>query len=134
MKHVFTILTLLAFSLFLASCNSVNTGGLMKPTAATIQVAGQLKLDAKGVIELTGNGFAPSQKLVVLFITEDGVESDIGYALEPEPVADDSGALKTEWSYGRFVKKKLVKEGSYTLTVTDEDFNQLATTEIVFVK
>ncbi len=134
MKQLLTIFTLLSFSVFFTSCNSANTGGSMEQSAAEIKVAGELKLDAKGVIELTGGGFAPSQKLVVLFITADGVESDIGYALEPEPVADGSGVLKTQWSYGRFVKKKLVEEGSYTLTVTDEDFNELASTEILFVK
>lgn len=106
----------------------------MQQPAGEIKVIGELKLDNKGVVELLGKGCGPSQKLMVLFTTEDGVQSDIGYALKPETVADSNGVLKAEWSYGRFVKKKLVKEGSYALTVTNEDFNELASTEVVFVK
>ena len=134
MKQLLTILTLLVFSIFLTSCKSVNSDSSMKQHTGEIKVAGELKLDKEGAVELIGKGFAPSQKLVILFTTEDGVQSDIGYALKPEPIADTSGALKTEWSYGRFVKKKLVKEGRYTLTVADEDFNELASTGVVFVK
>lgn len=51
--------------------------------------------------------------MMKLPVTTDGVQSDIGYAVTPAPVADAKGNWTTTWSYGRFVKKKLVAEGDY---------------------
>lgn len=106
----------------------------MNQIKAEITIAGPVKLDKKGVVEVNGKGFAPNSKIVVLFTTIDGVQSDIGYALKPEPVADAAGTWKTEWSYGRFVKKKLVANGRYNISVVDEDFNEIVSTSIDFVK
>ena len=101
---------------------------------AAITAGGPAKLDKKGTLELSGSGFAPNSEIVLVFATDDGVQSDIGYALKPAPAADAGGNWKTTWSYGRFVKKKLVKAGDYTLVATDADFNPVAKAKIQFVK
>ncbi len=119
MKKLITFLTL-ASTLLLSACLT------MTPSDPKLVVEGTLALDEKGVVELIGSGFAPNTPITLLFTTADGVESDIGYAVEPAPIADANGDWQTTWSYGRFVKKKLVAAGDFTLLATDADFNPLA--------
>ena len=76
--------------------------------AGDLSVAGDASLDKKGTLEISGTGFAAQQPILLLFTTKDGVVSDISYALDPAPKADADGNWSTIWSYGRFVKKKLV--------------------------
>ena len=113
-------------SVFLVAACSIKT-----PTPQ-ITAVGLLELDKKGEIELFGQGFAPHSEITLLLITTDGVQSDIGYAVTPAPVADATGNWTTTWSYGRFVKKKLVAEGDYSLIATDEDFTPLAQGTVTF--
>jgi hypothetical protein len=40
----------------------------------------------------------------------------------------------TTWSCGRYIARKLVKEGAYTITVTDSDYNVLAHAPVAFYK
>ncbi|SDP64494.1 hypothetical protein [Desulforhopalus singaporensis] len=134
MKRYITYLAILTLCALVFGCKNVDTSSSMKPTTAEIVVDSPVKLDEKGVIGVSGKGFEPGSKVVVLFVTIDGVQSDIGYALDPEPVADAVGTWKSEWSYGRLVKKNLVKEGRYTMSVADEDFNELTSASIVFEK
>lgn len=101
--------------------------------AADLTVTGTAALVKDGEIQLSGAGFAPAQEVVLLFTTKDGVTSDISYALDPAPVADADGNWATTWSYGRFVKKKLVSAGAFSLQATDDEFNELGATEITFV-
>ncbi len=105
-----------------------------KSRAASLNAEGPALLDKKGTMVLSGSGFKPDTDVTLLFTTKDGVESDIGYALEPPPHADASGSWNTTWSYGRFVAKKLVDEGDFTLLATDEDFNPVTRTTIKFTK
>ncbi len=134
MKRLITLLAILTLGISVVACKNVETSSAMKQGTAEIIVAGPVKLENKGVVEVSGKGFNANSKIMVLFTTVDGVESDIGYALKPEPIADASGSWKTEWSYGRFVKKQLVTEGTYSMSVVDEDFNELAKTSVMFVK
>lgn len=119
---------ILALGLAISACasNGMSDGSLT--------TAGDAKLDKKGTLVLTGSGFAPNAEIAILFKTADGVESDIGYALDPAPVIDGDGNFATTWSYGRFVKKKLVAAGDYTLTVTNDDFDPLANATVTFVE
>jgi len=102
--------------------------------ASTVMVASPiLELDKKAQVVIVGAGFEPGQEFRPLFTTMDGVRGDIGYALDPEPVANEIGAWATAWTdYGRYVKKKLVKEGVYTITVTDGEYNFLAYGAVAF--
>ncbi len=118
----------LSLSLVLGGCsmNSVKN--------ASITSAGSAVLDKNGSIELSGSGFSPNSDVTLLFTTKDGVESDIGYALNPAAHADDKGNWSTTWSYGRFIEKKLIDEGEYSLVVTDSDFIPVSQTTITFTK
>ncbi|UCG63909.1 MAG: hypothetical protein JSW12_14755, partial [Deltaproteobacteria bacterium] len=100
-------------------------GGL----APKVMVANPMvKMDKKATITIVGTGFQPDQEVSLLFTDVDGVQSDIGYALKPQPKANTIGAWVTTWSCGRYISKKLIKEGAYAITVTDGDYNILAHT------
>lgn len=102
--------------------------------AGEITVTEQPALVKDGKVAISGSGFPAGKPVILLFETKDGVVSDISYALEPAPVADKAGNWNTVWSYGRFVKKKLIGEGALTLQATDVEFVGLGKTQITFVK
>lgn len=134
MKRCITYLTILTLGILVSACKNVETSSPMKAATAEISMVSPVKLDDKGVVTVSGKGFEPGSTVVVLFTTIDGVQSDIGYALTPEPVADAAGTWQAEWAYGRFVKKKLVEQGNYTMSVVDENFNELASANVDFVQ
>jgi hypothetical protein len=107
----------------------------MAQPGPTVMVATPMvKMDKKAKMSIVGTGFKPGQEVSLLFTTMDGVQSDIGYALKPKPVANKVGAWATTWSCGRYIARKLVKEGAYTITVTDSDYNVLAHAPVAFYK
>ena len=84
-------------------------------------------------------GSKPAPQLVVvtpevalLFIDVNGVTSDIGFATDPQPVADKAGSWATTWNCGRFVDRKLIKAGTYTIKAADVDYNVLAEATVTF--
>ena len=92
-----------------------------------------LELDKKAQVVIMGAGFEPGQEVCLLFTTMDGVRTDIGYALDPESVANEIGAWSTaRTGCGRYIKKKLIKEGVDTITVTDGEYNFLAYAGVAF--
>jgi hypothetical protein len=99
-----------------------------------VSVSGPAKLDKKGTVEISGTGFEPGSEIVLLFNSTDGIKSDLSGSVKPAPVADAAGAWKTTWAYGRLVKKKIVKEGNYTIDVANQDYEKLANTTVNFVK
>jgi len=90
-----------------------------------------MKLDKKGSATLMGSGFAPGQAIRILFV-KDGVRADIGHYLKPKPEPDSYGKWNTVWSYGRFVKKKIIKEGDYKFMITDESYKEIYSTKLKF--
>ncbi|MFH1768736.1 MAG: hypothetical protein ABH858_06225 [Candidatus Omnitrophota bacterium] len=83
---------------------------------------------------IMGTGFKKKQDVNILFAGDDGVESDIGYALKPAPKSDNTGTWGTNWSAGDYVSKKLIKGGAYTLTVTDDGYNIITKAPVYFQK
>jgi hypothetical protein len=81
-------------------------------------------------VKLKGTGFTPGQEIMVLITDVDGIRTDVGWALDPEPKADASGAWETTWDASRFVSKKLITAGDYSITVTDADYNEIDTQPI----
>ena len=69
----------------------------------------------------------------IIFRDVNGVLTNIGYALKPKPKADADRSWKTTWNAKRFIEKKLVKAGDYEVSVTDTEFNELASGNIKFV-
>lgn len=93
-----------------------------------------VKMSEKLKVVIMGTGFNPGQEVRILFTTMDGVSADIGYALKPQPVANKIGAWVTTWKCGGFIKKKLIKQGAYTITVTDGEYTPLAHAPVAFYK
>ncbi|MEZ5824984.1 MAG: hypothetical protein R3C97_09650 [Geminicoccaceae bacterium] len=89
-------------------------------------------LTKEGSVVVTGAGFEPGAPIVMLMQTIDGLESDIGEYLDPALEVGEDGAFSVTYAYGAFVRRKLVDANAYKLSVTDENYNAQASTEIVF--
>ena len=102
-------------------------------SAMVVNATPVVKMDKKATfVDLYGTGFTPKQEIVILFTTADDVQSDIGDALKPEPKVDEHGQWVTRWDASIYVAKKLVKSGTFTITVTDGDYNTLASVPVSF--
>jgi hypothetical protein len=140
MKRVMYGLTAVILVVGFVGCATMGIGekepkeGLAQPGPTVMVATPNVKMSSKVKITIVGTGFKPGQEVSLLFTTMDGVQADIGYALKPKPVANKVGAWATTWSAGRYVKRKLVKEGAYTITVTDSDYNVLAHAPVAFYK
>ena len=108
--------------------------GLAQPGPTVMVATPNVKMGSKAKITIVGTGFKPGQEVSLLFTTMDGVQADIGYALKPKPVANKIGAWATTWSCGRYIKKKLIKQGAYAITVADSEYNILAHAPVAFYK
>jgi hypothetical protein len=106
--------------------------GKSEPGPTVAMGTSMVKMSKKAKAVIMGTGFKPGQEVQLLFTTMDGVQSDIGYALKPKPVANKIGAWVTTWSCGRYISKKLIKEGAYIITVTDSEYNFLAHAPVSF--
>ena len=47
---------------------------------------------------LMGTGFKPGEEIYLHFVTTDGQQADITYALKPAPKADKTGTWSTTWN------------------------------------
>lgn len=100
----------------------------------TLMIATPLvKMDKKSEVVIMGTGFKPGQEVFILFTTADGYPSDIGYALKPQPKADDTGSFACTWSAGRYVSKGFITGGAYKVEVTDTEFTPLAHSVVFFM-
>lgn len=131
MKRFFTAIVFLAVATLVVGC--ANFASKAEKSNYEVSVAGSAQLASKGKIEISGKGFVPNSNIVLLLNAGD-VKSDIGDALKPAPVADATGEWKTTWSYGRMVKKKIIKAGDYTVDVVNEDYDKLSSVTINFTK
>jgi len=105
-----------------------------KPGPTVVVANPNVKMSKKAMVTVVGAGFQPGQTVSLLFTTTDGVQADIGYALKPKPKANKIGAWVTTWSCGRYVSKKLIKEGAYAITVADSEYNIIAHAPVAFYK
>jgi len=101
----------------------------------TLTVSGPDSMDKKAAVVISGKGFSPGQEINLLLTAEDGMQSDIGYALKDAPNADQNGNWSTTWKCYDFINRKMVKAGSsYKVTATDTSYAPLAHTMITFKK
>ena len=105
---------------------------LGKSAPRLLVVTPEVALSKKATVDLKGENFKPDQEVALLFISVDGVTSDIGFAVDPQPIADQAGTWTTTWKCGRFVSKKLIKAGTYTIKAADVDYNVLAEATVSF--
>jgi len=114
-------------------CSTVGGSGSSEKTPV-VEVSGSVKMVRKASVTIMGKGFKPGQELSIILKDKNGVTTDIGYALEPEPKADASGAWSTKWNCDDFIRRKLFKAGEYQLTVTDADYTPLGSTTLSFIE
>ena len=109
-------------------CSAADLGPVV--TAATPLV----KMAKKAPVVLMGTGFKPGEQVNILFVDNEGLQSDVGYAVKPEPKADNSGSWTTTWDAGRYASKKLInpKGGAYKIIATDGEYNPIAQTVVYF--
>jgi len=100
--------------------------------APLISATPMVKMTKDVKVTIVGTGFKPGEEIIILYTDPNGVVADIGYALKPEPKADNKGEWSTTWGCGRYIKKKLITEGVTSITVTDSDYNILAHDSIYF--
>jgi len=133
MKRGVGLLVVVIFAFMAFGC--LNAGGFLSgDKTPTVEVSGPVKMVKKATLTIMGKDFKPGQELSIIVTDKNGIPSDIAYALKPEPKADASGAWSTKWECDDFIKRKLVKAGEYTLTVTDADYSPLASTSLSFVE
>ena len=128
-KIIFVLVAGIALAA-LVSCSTMSAKGpVPTPTAA----AQKIKMEKKTEVALNGTGFTPGKE-IKLVVDIDGVMTNIGDDLKPEVQVDDKGTWKTTWDCSRLISRKLIKEGTYVLTVTDADYSPLTKTAIAFHK
>lgn len=120
----------LALAAMTTACAS-RSGGVAPDASLMIS---PVKMSNKAEVVITGKGFKPDQEINIVLITSDGVQTDIGYALKPEPKPDQTGSWATTWDAGRFVAKKLVRKGANKILIFDGDYHQLAQGAVVFTE
>lgn len=123
------LVVLVTCVLGLAAVSTVYAGSASLATDPKI-----IALDKKGKVTLKGSGFKSGQELRLLLTTVDGVKADIGHYLKPVPMADSDGNWSSSFKYGRFVKKKLIKQGDYELLITDISYKTILATNLTFKK
>jgi hypothetical protein len=149
MKRIFLTLMVvfLIFGLigFTGCAKKTEKSAAMKETSGAMKMKGLGPVVSMGTplvmmagkktkpVVIIGTGFKPKEEIRVLFTTQDGLQSDIGYALKPEPKPNQSGTWGTSWGAGRYVARKLIKGGVYTITAADSDYNPIASTVVTFV-
>lgn len=132
MKRFMAALVMLAVAALFTGCAGMSSNA--KTMDYKVFVTGPAKLDKKGSIEISGTDFKPGTNIVLIFNSADGIKSDLSGSLKPAPVADAAGNWATTWSYGRMVKKKIIKAGSYQIDVMNEDYETLTSTSLTFAK
>ncbi|MBW1696605.1 MAG: hypothetical protein JRH18_13860 [Deltaproteobacteria bacterium] len=91
-----------------------------------------VKMEKGAEVTIMGWNFTSGQELSILYTDPNGVTADIESSLMTPPVANKNGEWATTWKCGRYISKKLIKEGVTTIQVTDKDYNLLAHDSIAF--
>ena len=132
MKRFLAAIILIAVATLFSGCTGMSSEAETMNYKAS--VAAPAKLDKKGSIEISGTSFKPGANIVLIFNSSDGIKSDLSGSLKPAPVADANGNWTTTWGYGRMVKKKIIKAGSYKIDVVNDDYETLTSVSVFFVK
>ena len=115
-------------SIGVSGASSASQSGL---TPSVTIITPVVPLDKSTKMVILGAGFEPGEELN-LVIDTGGLLSDISSGLNPDPVANEKGAFITTWTCSRYVSKKVVKHGVYSLIVADDDYDFLAWTPFAF--
>lgn len=127
-KIIFVLVAGIALAA-LVGCSMMSAKG----PAPTLMAAQKVKMEKKTEVAIDGTGFTPGKE-IKLVVDIDGVMTNIGDDLKPELQVGQNGTWKATWDCSRLISRKLIKEGTYVLTVTDGDYSPLAKTSIAFHK
>ena len=125
---IFVIGTMFGVNLFLADASA--SGGT-SPAPVVVVAEPVLELSGEAKIVIMGAGFEPGQE-VRLATSILGARSDIGFQLDQEPVANETGAWITAWSPDRYISRKMLEEGALTIEVTDAEYNPITYAVVAF--
>jgi hypothetical protein len=135
MKRFFGFLVAVFFVVGAIGFSGISSVCLAGDVAPVLALGTPLvKADKKASVVIMGSGFKPGEELAVLVTDENGLQTDIGYALKPVPKPDATGTFATTWNAGRFVSKKIIGVGACKITVTDAEYNPVAHTVVFFQK
>jgi hypothetical protein len=136
MKKCFGFLIAVFFVVGVIGFSGINTICLAGDAGPVLALGTPLvKADKKAKVVIMGSGFKPDVEYSILITDSAGLQTDIGYGLEPAPKADATGTWGTTWTdAGRFISKKIIKPGPCKITVTDADYNPVAHTVVFFQK
>lgn len=111
-----------------------DSGAVDKGALKPVVVVGtpNVAMDKKASVVIMGTGFQPGAAITILITDANGVLTDIGSELKPEPKADATGTWGTTWNAGRYISKKIIKKGAYTFQITDSDYNPIALAPVNF--
>jgi hypothetical protein len=113
----------------------VGIGGFAYAGSPIVSATPMVKMEKGAKVFILGSGFAPNQELKILQTDPKGITADIGSESKPKSVtADSSGNWTSVWNPGRFISKKLIKEGVTALDIVDGDYNLLAHASVYFYK
>jgi hypothetical protein len=97
-----------------------------------VEATPMVTMTKDAVVTIKGKGFKPGEEIQILFTDKNGVTANVLYALEPKPVASNTGDWETTWKAGGYISKNLIKEGINVIEVTDSDFNLLSHASMAF--
>jgi hypothetical protein len=135
MKRVFLSLLTVSFVIGIILFNGIENQIFAAETAFKPVVtlsSHYVQMDKKAKVVIMGTGFQPGQKLVLLVTTTDGIDTDQNALINPYPKPDATGTWSTTWECGKLIGEELIKAGAYKLTVTDDDYNEIAITPVGF--
>ncbi len=127
---IIALFLLVGFTSIASVSIAAELGPVVSMGTPLVKMAGK---KTAGVV-IMGTGFKAGQEINILFVSPDGLQSDIGYALKPAPKPDKTGSWTTTWSAGRYVARKLInpKGGAYKIVVSDGEYNPIAHTAVFF--
>ena len=129
---LFLIMGLVVIGLVSGTTLAVAKSSASDPTVSIVAIPSAVALDKKAQIAVMGSGLEPGQEVSLLLITADGVKTDLSGYLASKPVVNKAGAWSTVLKAGRYISKKLIKEGVYAISVTDDNYNSLASVPLGF--
>jgi len=104
----------------------------MKGSKAKVSVK-PAEVKGAGTLVISGSGFKPNQNVAVQTMLG-GVLSDISFLVKPKLMkADAKGAFTTKWKISKRTGR-LLKTGSYPITIVDGDGKKLASSKYKYEK
>jgi hypothetical protein len=132
-KLLLILVTALLVIGLVSGATMISAKSTVSDPAVSITVTPSIISMEKGAkIAIMGSGLEAEQEVSLLLITADGIKTDLGAYLSSQPVVNEAGAWSTVLNADRYISKKLVTEGVYAISVTDDKYNTLASAPIGF--